>query len=105
MRGKLRQQLKNVKKHRRRKDEDKEELPEIYRMTALKCLLVGDIKKHIELREEEIKRYDQLREVVMKWAVNKRIEKERGDDPMDLDNCNDDEEEEGDEKNNCEEQQ
>ena len=53
-------------------------------MTALKCILVGDIK-HIELREDELKTYEQMRAVVMKWAVPKRIEKERGHAPMDID--------------------
>ena len=52
------------------KDEDKEsELPESWRMTALKKILCGDIRKHIELREEEIKGYDELRKIIMTWAV------------------------------------
>ena len=53
-------------------------------MTALKCILVGDIKKHIELREEDIKTYEELRSIVMKWAVNKKIEKDKGHAPMDI---------------------
>ena len=53
-------------------------------MTALKCILVGDIKKHIELREEEIKNYDEMRSIIMKWAVNKKIEKDKGHAPMDI---------------------
>ena len=61
-------------------------MPQKYRMTALKCILCGDIKKHIELREDELKTYEQMREIVMKWAVPKRIEKERGHTaPMDVD--------------------
>ena len=66
------------------KDEDKEsELPESWRMTALKKILCGDIKKHIELREEEIKGYDELRKIIMNWAVNKKLEKSKHD-PMDI---------------------
>ena len=53
-------------------------------MTVLKCILVGDIKKHIELREEDIKTYDELRAIIMKWAVNKKIEKDKGHAPMDI---------------------
>ena len=46
------------------KDEDKESaLPESWRMTALKKILCGDIKKHIELREEDIKSYDELQKI------------------------------------------
>ncbi len=44
------------------KVEDGEELPEKYRMTALKCILVGDIKRHVELREDELDKYEALRE-------------------------------------------
>ena len=47
-------------------------------MTALKCILCGDIKKHIELREDDLKTYEQMREIVMKWAVPTRIEKKEG---------------------------
>ena len=73
------------------KDEDKEsELPESWRMTALKKILCGDIRKHIELREEEIKSYDELRKIIMNWAVNKKLEKSKHD-PMDIGAVNDDE--------------
>ena len=66
------------------KDEDKEsELPESWRMTALKKILCGDIRKHIELREEEIKSYDELRKIIMNWAMNKKLEKSKHD-PMDI---------------------
>ena len=50
----------------------------------MKCILIGDIKKHIELREEEIKTYDEMRQIVMKWAINKKIEKDKGHAPMDI---------------------
>ena len=72
-------------KYRIIKEEDgDQQLPEKYRMTALKCILVGDIKKHIELREEELKTYDEMRSIIMKWAVNKKIEKDKGHAPMDI---------------------
>ena len=38
-----------------------EELGEQYRMTAPRCLLVADIKRHIELKECEIETYRALR--------------------------------------------
>ena len=53
-------------------------------MTALKKILCGDIKKHIELREEDIKSYDELRKIIMNWAVNKKLEKAKQHDPMDI---------------------
>ena len=52
-------------------------------MTALKKILCGDIKKHIELREEDIKDYNELRKIIMNWAVNKKLEKAKHD-PMDI---------------------
>ena len=55
-----------------------EGLPERYRMTALKCLLVGELKRQVELRDEELSNYEDFRNVIMKYAVNKKIEKERG---------------------------
>ena len=45
---------------------------------------MGDIKRHVELKEEDLKTYDQIRTYIMAWAVNKRIEKERGHAPMEL---------------------
>ena len=63
-------------KYRIIEEEDGEaELREKYRMTALRGILVGDIKKHIELREDDIKTYEQMKEINMKWAVPKRMEK------------------------------
>ena len=63
-----------------------EELGEQYRMTALRCLLVGDIKRHIELKEGEIETYQQLRTCIMTYAVARKLEKERasGHSPMDI---------------------
>ena len=57
--------------------------PEVYKMAALRQLLIGDIKKHVDLREEDLRVYTDLRQCVMKWALTKRLEKERKDDPMD----------------------
>ena len=54
-------------------------------MTAIKCLLVGEIKRHVTLREDELDTYQQLRDVVMTYAVNRRIEKERGNIAMEID--------------------
>ena len=53
-------------------------------MAALRQLLVGDIKRHVELREDELRVYTDLRQCVMKWALMKKIEQERkGQDNMD----------------------
>ena len=55
-------------------------------MTALRMMLCGEIQKSVEHREKEFKTYDELRAVVTKWAVNRKIENERANhDPMD---CN-----------------
>ena len=65
-------------KCRRVRDEDgAEELPEIYKMTALKCLLTGEIRKHVELREDDLTTYSDLRAIIMKYASNKRIEQKK----------------------------
>ena len=58
-------------------EQGEEELLEVYKMAALRQLLVGDINKHVELREDELKVYTDLRQCVMKWALMKRTEKER----------------------------
>ena len=72
--------------YRRIIEEDKADpLPERCRMTAIKCLLVGEIKRHVTLREDELDTYQQLSDVVMKYAVNRRIEKERGNIAMEVD--------------------
>ena len=72
-------------RYRNLKEEDSTlDLPEEWKMTALQSILCGEIKKHVEYREEEFKSYDELRSTVMKWAVNKKIEKDRSRaDPMD----------------------
>ena len=58
--------------------EDKEsELPESWRITSMKEILCGDIKKHVEMQCQDVKSYDELRGTIMKYAVAKRIEKDR----------------------------
>ena len=54
-------------------------------MAAMRQLLVGDIKRHIELKEDELSTYSEMRACVMKWAVLKRLEKERKPDAMQVD--------------------
>ena len=55
-------------------------------MTALQSILCGEIQKNVEHREKEFKTYEDLRGVVMRWAINRETENERaGLDPMD---CN-----------------
>ena len=74
-------------KYRMLMEEDGEdELPEKYKMSALKQLLCGDIKKHIDLKEQDLRTYSEMRSAIMTWAVNKRSEKEResGKDDMDV---------------------
>ena len=59
-------------KWRRVMDEDgAEELPERCKMTAIKCLLTREIKKHVDLREDVLTTYSELRAVVMEYASNK----------------------------------
>ena len=59
-------------------EEDKEdELPEKCKMSALKQLLCGYIRKHIDSKEQEFRTYAEMRSAIMTWAVNKRLEKER----------------------------
>ena len=54
----------------------------------MKRLLCGDIKKHVEL-QEDFKSYEELRTTIMRWATNKKLEKDRQkSDPMDCNNVN-----------------
>ena len=63
-------------------EEEKEEcLPEKYRMVALRRMLTGDIKRHVDLHISKITGYDVLRSTIMKWAVDRK------DDPMDTDHA------------------
>ena len=56
-------------------------------MTALKMILVGEIKKHIELNDSKYALdnagYSAMRTEIMAWAVKKRLEK--SNDSMDVD--------------------
>ena len=74
-------------KYRILKEDDREiDLPDSWKMTALRGMLCGEIQKSVEHREKEFKTYDEFRAVVMKWAINRKIENERAfHDPMD---CN-----------------
>lgn len=50
-----------------------------------RMMLCGGISKSIEYREQEFKAYDELRLLVAKWALNRKIEHERSEcDPMDF---------------------
>ena len=68
-----------------KEEQGEEELPEAYKMAAMRQLLVGDIKRHIELKEDELSTCADMRTCVMKWAILKRLEKERKPDAMQLD--------------------
>ena len=73
-------------KYRILKEEDEElDLADSWKMTAIQGIPCGEIQKSVEYREKEFTTYDELRSAVMKWAVNKKIEKERSirGDPMD----------------------
>ena len=57
-------------------------------MASVKMILTEEIKRHVELKEEEIKNYGDLRSVVMKWAILRKTEHEtkNGPSPMDVGN-------------------
>ena len=72
-----------------------DELPEACKMAALRQLLMGDMKRHVDLREDELKVYTDLRQCVMKWALMKKIKKDRkGQDNMDTTPMEEDKKEE-----------
>ena len=52
-------------------------LPDSYKVTALKMMLCGEIQKSVEYREKEFRTYEELQSVVMKWAINQKIQNER----------------------------
>ena len=65
-------------KYRALRDDDREmELPDSWKMIALRMMLCGEIQKSVEYREKEFHTYEELRGVVMKWAINQKIENER----------------------------
>ena len=45
----------------RRLDPGGEELPDAWRMTALKCILVGRIKEHVEITAGRYTQYEEMR--------------------------------------------
>ena len=67
------------------KDDKELELPDSWKMKALHAILCGEIQKNVEYREKEFRTYEELRSTVVKWAINKKIERERSTrgDPMD----------------------
>ena len=44
-------------------------------MAAVRNLLMGDIKRHVDLKASELKSYEQLRSSIMSWAVERKLEK------------------------------
>lgn len=56
-------------------EDGEDELDEKYEMPALKQLLGGDIKQLVDLKEQELTTYAKMRNAIMTWAVNKRMEK------------------------------
>ena len=54
-----------------------EELPDSYKVAALKCLLVGKLRDHIELNEGGYKDFGEMLSSVMRYAHARRIEHEQ----------------------------
>lgn len=52
-------------------------MPEAYKMAVMRQVLVGDIKRHTELVEDELTTYAVMRTRATKWAVWRRSGKER----------------------------
>ena len=58
------------------KEEGEElESPDSWKMIAIPVPLRREIQKHIEDREQDLKTCEELRPVVMKWAINRNIKK------------------------------
>ena len=70
------------------------QLPGPWRMTALKCLLTPKVKDHVEMQSGKLRTYEELREDVMTYATQKRLNRNRQThkDPnrMDTNNVNKD---------------
>ena len=49
------------------------EVPDSWKMTPLTMMLCGEIQKSGEYREKELNTYEELRVVVMTWAINRKI--------------------------------
>ena len=65
-------------------EEKDERLPEKYRMAAIRKMLTGDIKRHVDLHISKITGYDMLRSTIMNWAVDRKLDRDRNDDLMEL---------------------
>ena len=67
------------------KDDRELDLPDSWKMTAIQGILCGEIQKNVEYREKDFKTYEELRSTVMKWAINKKTERDRSTrgEPMD----------------------
>ena len=57
-----------------------------WKIAAVKCILTGNIKTHIDLRIDALKSHDDLGNEIMTCAITERVEKERGDE-MDIDHA------------------
>ena len=66
-------------------DDREVELSDSWKMTALKSFLCREIQKNVEHRQKEFKSCEELRSVVMKKAINKKIKNERAGFDMDCD--------------------
>ncbi len=64
-------------------DEDSEKLPVKYKIAAIKCLLVGEIKSYVERKEWDD--YDKLKEEIMRWGLRKRAEQRQSGGSMEID--------------------
>ena len=58
-------------KYRALGEDDREmELLDSWKHTALRMMLCGEIQKSVEYSEKEFKTYEELRAVVIKWAIS-----------------------------------
>ncbi len=65
------------------------------KVTALKSIITDRIKEHVDFKETELRGkglksealYKQLKDEIMRWAIQKRLEKVRGKDDMDRRNA------------------
>ena len=70
-------------------EEKEEQLRDKYRMAAIRRMLTGDIKKHVDLHISKITGYESLRSTIMNWAIDRKLERDRKDDPMDTSHVGD----------------
>ena len=59
-------------------------LPDLYKKTALKCILTAEAKEYFDTREEEYETYEDFKNSVMNWAMRRRMEYNRDHVPMDI---------------------